>query len=273
MTTRPVTEQPLSDRRTSAPAALGSRPEGTHDEREARARVREMFTRIAPTYDFLNHVLSLSLDRVWRRRTAKRFSSILGRPGAQAADICCGTGDLALALYRRSKKLSDSGRAHCQVIGIDFAIPMVELALGKARQADVPAPFLAGDALSLPFADGTFDLVTVGFGFRNLANYEHGLKEIARVLKPGGEVGILEFSEAEKGVGAAAFRFYFRHILPHIGRAIAADSNAYSYLPKSVSKFPGPEGLACWMGRAGFENVGFKLWIFGSVALHTGRKS
>ena len=125
---------------------------------------------------------------------------------------------------------------------------------------------------SLPFAAGTFDLVTAGFGFRNLANYRRGLTEIARVLKPGGEVGLLEFTDPQRGIGAAAFRFYFRRILPRIGGAISGDAHAYKYLPNSVSKFPPPEGLAEWMKTAGFTEVSFKRWNFGSVALHTGRK-
>jgi demethylmenaquinone methyltransferase / 2-methoxy-6-polyprenyl-1,4-benzoquinol methylase len=272
VTPRPSPQESLSEQPGASRTAPGSRPEGTFDEMQARARVREMFTRIAPTYDFLNLLLSLSLDRLWRRRAAKRFSSILGRPGTSAADLCCGTGELSFALSRRSAKLSNTSGPHCRVLGLDFALPMVELASRKGRRGRIPVPFLAGDALSLPFAASSFDLVTAGFGFRNLANYERGLEEIARVLKPGGEVGILDFSENLKGLGAAAFRAYFRHVLPRIGRAISADAKAYAYLPKSVSKFPGPEELARWMERAGFADVKFELWIFGGVALHIGRK-
>ena len=252
--------------------AAGSRPEGARDEREAGARVREMFGHIAPRYDFLNHFLSLSFDRLWRRRTARRFSAILGRADARVLDLCCGTGDLAFALSRRAAELRRESDLHGFIVGSDFAIPMVELAAGKGRAPQCPPTFLAGDALSLPFADGSFDLVTAGFGFRNLANYERGLRETARVLKPGGEVGLLEFSDPRDGIGAAAFRFYFRHVLPRIGGAISGNSTAYTYLPSSVSKFPPPDELARWMERAGFADVEFKLWNFGSVALHTGRK-
>jgi demethylmenaquinone methyltransferase / 2-methoxy-6-polyprenyl-1,4-benzoquinol methylase len=232
-----------------------------------------MFGQIAPRYDFLNHFLSLSFDRLWRRRTAKRFSAILARADARVLDLCCGTGDLAFALGRRASKLRGKSDSPYLIVGSDFAIPMVELASEKRRAAGFPVDFLAGDALSLPFADRSFDLVTAGFGFRNLANYERGLREIARVLKAGGEIGLLEFSDPRNGIGAAAFRFYFRHILPRIGGAISGDSAAYSYLPNSVLKFPSPVELARWMERAGFAGVEFRLWNFGSVTLHTARKA
>lgn len=256
----------------TTPATPGSRPDGARDEQEAGARVREMFSHIAPRYDFLNHFLSLSFDRLWRRRTAKRFSAILARPASRVLDLCCGTGDLAFALQRRASELKNNPQREPRIIGSDFAIPMVELATQKSSNEQNPIPFLAADALSLPFADASFDLVTAGFGFRNLANYDRGLREITRVLKPGGEVGLLEFSDPRSGIGAAAFRFYFRHVLPRIGGAISGNATAYAYLPNSVSKFPPPEELARWMERAGFREVNFKLWNFGSVALHTGRK-
>ncbi len=272
MTSHPPAEKASTDQRDGLPVAAGSRPEGARDEREAGARVREMFGHIAPRYDFLNHFLSLSFDRLWRRRTAKRFSAILSRADARVLDLCCGTGDLAFALGRRASELRGKSDSCCLIVGSDFAIPMVELAATKRSVDGSIIPFLAGDALSLPFSDVSFDLVTAGFGFRNLANYERGLREIARVLKPGGEIGLLEFSDPRHGIGAGAFRFYFRHILPRIGGAISGDSTAYTYLPNSVSKFPPPEELVRWMEKAGFADVEFSAWNFGSVALHTGRK-
>ncbi len=272
MTLPPSAGKSAAERRDNPASAPGSRPEGARNEREAGARVREMFGHIAPRYDFLNHSLSLSFDRLWRRRTAKRFSAILARPAVRVLDLCCGTGDLAFALSRRAGELRRNSSSAAMIVGSDFAIPMVELASGKGLAGRFPALFLAGDALSLPFANASFDLVTAGFGFRNLANYERGLREIVRVLKPGGEVGLLEFSDPRNGIGAAAFRFYFRHILPRIGGAISGDATAYSYLPISVIKFPPPAELAQWMERAGFAEVDYKLWNFGSVALHTGRK-
>jgi demethylmenaquinone methyltransferase / 2-methoxy-6-polyprenyl-1,4-benzoquinol methylase len=264
---------------TEKPAALaGTRPEGTRDEREAAAHVRAMFGHIAPRYDFLNHLLSLSLDRVWRRRTARRFTHILRRPEARAIDICCGTGDLAFALARERKRamrangIREAANA-LPVIGSDFVEPMLERARDKACAAGHVAVFAAADALRLPFADASADLVTTAFGFRNLANYESGLREIARVLRPGGEVGILEFTEPGAGPLAAVFRFYFRRILPLVGGAISGNGEAYRYLPGSVAKFPSATKLAKLMERCGFRDVRVSRWNFGSVALHTARRT
>lgn len=259
-----------SDGGSSAPqgAALpGTRPEGAHDEREAAARVQEMFAQITPRYDFLNHLLSFNLDRVWRRRTATRFAHILRTPGARMLDLCCGTGDLAFAMARKR------GRNGAAISGADFVEPMLTRARQKARIFGQAVTFSAADALQLPFPDGTFDLVTSAFGFRNLANYESGMREIARVLKPGGEVGILEFSEPGSGPLAGLFRFYFRQILPRLGAAISGSGEAYSYLPASVGRFPGPDELASLMERCGFIAVQFEGWNFGSVLLHRARRA
>jgi demethylmenaquinone methyltransferase/2-methoxy-6-polyprenyl-1,4-benzoquinol methylase len=231
-----------------------------------------MFGQIAPRYDFLNHLLSFSLDHVWRRRTAERFRHVLARPEARVLDLCCGTGDLAIALDRgRAAVARNSGGSRFPVIGVDFARPMLERADGKVRRRGHAAAFIAGDALKLPFNEATFDLVATAFGFRNLANYRQGLAEIARVLKRGGEAGILEFSEPESGVMAGLFRFYFRRIVPRIGGAISGSGEAYSYLPGSVAKFPSPTELAALMREAGFAEVRLSVWNFGSVVLHMGR--
>jgi demethylmenaquinone methyltransferase/2-methoxy-6-polyprenyl-1,4-benzoquinol methylase len=244
----------------------GTRPRGVRDEREAAERVQEMFARIAPRYDFLNHLLSFSLDHVWRRRTADRFKQILQRPEARVLDLCCGTGDLAFALGRQR------GATATPIFGADFVEGMLVRARGKAASARRSAIFIASDALNLPFPDASFDLVTSAFGFRNLANYEHGLQEIARVLKPGGEVGILEFSEPGSGPLAGVLRFYFRQVLPRIGGAISGSGEAYSYLPASVAKFPSPPELAKLMMKCGFGDTRFESWNFGSVVLHRGKK-
>jgi demethylmenaquinone methyltransferase / 2-methoxy-6-polyprenyl-1,4-benzoquinol methylase len=254
----------------------GTRPAGTRDEREASARVREMFSRIAPRYDFLNHLLSFSLDHVWRRRTANRFTHILGRPEARVLDLCCGTGDLAFALAKKRKRVSvtpGTGTPAAPLVGSDFVEPMLERARKKASDGRYSAVFAAADTLNLPFPDTSFDLVTTAFGFRNLANYEHGLCEIARVLKRGGEVGILEFTEPRTGPMAAVFRFYFRHVLPRIGGAISGNSEAYAYLPGSVAKFPSPLALAALMEKVGFRDVRISSWNFGSVILHSARRA
>ncbi len=225
-----------------------------------------MFAQITPRYDFLNHLLSFSFDRVWRRRTANRFAHIMSRRNARVLDLCCGTGDLAFALTR---KRGGNGAA---VLGADFVEPMLIRAGEKARSFNHSIPFSAADALQLPFPDATFDLVTSAFGFRNLANYEGGMREISRVLKPGGEVGILEFSEPGVGPLAGLFRFYFRQILPRLGGAISGSGEAYSYLPASVGRFPAPSELASLMRRCGFTAVQFEAWNFGSVVLHRARR-
>lgn len=252
----------------------GTRPQGAHDEREAAARVQEMFARITPRYDLLNHLLSLSLDRVWRRRTANRFLTILRRPAARVLDVCCGTGDLTLALDRaRARVLCYAAGNRAPVAGSDFVLPMLDRARAKTLLGKGRAVFAAADAMSLPYPDGTFDLVTSAFGFRNLANYEKGMREFARVLKPGGEVGILEFSQPDAGPLASLFRFYFREILPRVGGAISGNREAYSYLPASVGRFPSPDELAALMERSGFREVEFEAWNFGSVLLHRARRT
>jgi demethylmenaquinone methyltransferase/2-methoxy-6-polyprenyl-1,4-benzoquinol methylase len=249
----------------------GTHFEGAGDEQETSRRVREMFSGIAPRYDLLNHLLSGRLDNVWRRRVARRFAPTLARADSRVLDLCCGTGDLAFALAR-------DGAA--QITGADFSHEMLALArsksaaLGKGAAAAIGAiEFVEADALRLPFADSTFDLVTTAFGFRNLANYDEGLKEIRRVLRPGGEIGILEFSEPRGKLFGALYRFYFRRILPTLGGMISGNSAAYSYLPRSVGRFPSPEELAAQMAAAGFGDVRFVRWTGGIVALHTARRA
>ncbi len=252
----------------------GTRPEGTRDEREAAARVREIFIRIAPRYDFLNHFLSFSLDRLWRRRTARRFAHILRRPDTRILDLCCGTGDLAFALDRvRASALSGAQSPSGKIIGGDFVEAMLVRAREKARAGRRAVLFTAADALRLPFADASFDLVTTAFGYRNLVNYEAGLREFARVLKRGGELGILDFTEPGSGPLAGIFRFYFRRILPRVGGAISGSRESYAYLPKSVSTFPSVSELAALMQTAGFEDVRVAAWNFGSIVLHSARRA
>lgn len=247
------------------PAGLpkGTQPEGATNEQEASRRVREMFTRIAPRYDLLNHLLSAQMDRLWRARAAKEFQSILQRREAKVLDLCCGTGDLAFALGQG---------AEAQIVGADFSHTMLVRARAKALASNgtVQMNFLEADALRLPFADGSFDLVTTAFGFRNLANYEEGLREILRVLKRGGTVGILEFAEPPKGALGDLYRFYTQKVLPKIGGIISGDADAYAYLPKSVARFFRPEELAALMTEVGYSPVRYELMTLGSVALHIG---
>ncbi len=250
----------------------GTRPEGAVTEADASSKIREMFTRIAPRYDLLNHLLSLQLDRLWRTRTAKRLQSILDQPDAIILDLCCGTGDLALTLAR-------DGRA--RILGADFAHPMLVRAKEKTsalphpanRPAASPMPFFEADALRLPFASESFDLVTTAFGFRNLANYEAGLREIQRVLKPGGTIAILEFAEPPEGLLGDFYRWYFCKVLPRIGGLISGERSAYTYLPKSVARFFLPPELAALMTAVGYHSVDYSVWTLGTVALHTGLRS
>ena len=244
----------------------GTRPEGAASEADASRKVREMFTQIAPRYDLLNHLLSLQLDRVWRARTARKLKPILCRPDAVVLDLCCGTGDLAFAMARNGK---------ARIIGADFAHTMLARANAKSESAaelNGRVSFLESDALQLPFADESFDLVTAAFGFRNLANYEAGLREMRRVLNPGGTVGILEFTEPPAGLFGDFYRWYFRKILPKVGGAISGDAAAYKYLPSSVARFFRPEELCELMRGVGFKNVEAAVWTGGTVALHTGLK-
>ncbi len=256
----------------AAPAPVkGTQPEGTHTEADASRKVREMFTQIAPRYDLLNHLLSFQLDRLWRARAANCLRPALEGKSPLVLDLCCGTGDLGIALAERFTP---------QVIGADFALPMLVRAKEKCAtlrgknvvQLQRPK-FVGADALCLPFADSSFDLVTTAFGFRNLANYEAGLREIHRVLKPGGTIAVLEFTEPPDGLLGNIYRWYFRTVLPRIGAAVSGDSAAYTYLPKSVSRFFRPSELASLMSASGYQSVAFRVWTFGSVALHTATRA
>lgn len=212
--------------------------------------VRRMFDRIAPVYDSMNRLMTAGLDRRWRRETA----AAVVRPGDRVLDVCCGTGDLAL----------EAVRAGGRVTGIDFSAPMLERALQKSAEVE----WLEGDALSLPFSEGSFDAVTIGFGLRNLANVERGLEELRRVLRPGGRLAILEITRP-RGLIAPFYRFWFDGVIPLAGKVLPGGS-AYSYLPASVRRFPAPEGLAKLLDEAGFGEIRWRLFAGGIVALHTG---
>lgn len=244
----------------------GTRPEGVRDEREAAAHVREMFGRIAPRYDLLNHLLSLDIDKLWRRRVARQFSALLQNPEARVLDLCCGTGDLALAFRRKAP-------AGAEIVGSDFVPEMLVRAREKADALGARITFVEADALALPFSDEHFDLVSCSFGFRNLANYENGLREIFRVLKPGGAAAILEFAEPRGMIFGGLYRFYFRRVLPRLGALISGNASAYRYLPTSVGKFPSPEALQALFERCGYTDVRFARWTGGIVTLHVARKA
>jgi len=250
----------------------GTRPAGASDEASASQQVREMFGRIAPRYDLLNHLLSLRFDVMWRKRVARRFHDLLASPDARVLDLCCGTGDLAFALAAESRNQSKGGAA--RITGADFAHPMLVRACEKARvpSSQAAVEFLEADALSLPFADQSFDLVTTAFGFRNLANYAAGLAEIHRILRPGGHIAILEFAEPDGPLFGRLYRFYFRRVLPRIGGVFSGNDQAYGYLPNSVARFPRPIELAKLMEQCSFTAASFERWTGGIVALHTAKR-
>jgi demethylmenaquinone methyltransferase / 2-methoxy-6-polyprenyl-1,4-benzoquinol methylase len=256
--TTPNKSAPPSDERI-----VGAAPPGARDEAAAADAVREMFTSIAPRYDLLNHVLSMNVDRVWWNRTARVFSEVLRRPDAEVLDLCCGTGDMAFALYRRLNG------APTKITGADFSHAM--LVRAGQKSGDRKIRWVEADALNMPFATGQFQLVTSAFGFRNLANYDRGLAEIYRVLAPSGEVGILDFGEP-KGLLGKLYRVYFRRVLPAIGTLISGVRGPYAYLPASVLRFPSPDEMLQRMRAAGFRDVSWTPYTFGIAGLYRGKK-
>jgi demethylmenaquinone methyltransferase/2-methoxy-6-polyprenyl-1,4-benzoquinol methylase len=217
------------------------------------AEVRRMFDRISPVYDVMNRVMTVGLDRRWRRLTA----AAAVRPGDRVLDACCGTGDLAL----------EDLRAGGVVTGLDFSERMLE----RARRKSGAVEWVQGDATELPFADGSFDAVTVGFGIRNVSDLELGLRELARVLRPGGRLGCLEITRP-RGIMRPFFRLWFDGLVPLAGRVLPGGA-AYTYLPASVRRFPGPTDLAAALERAGFREVRYRLLAGGIVALHTAERA
>ena len=213
--------------------------------------VRAMFDRIAPVYDAMNRLMTAGLDRRWRAETVREAV----RPGDRVLDACCGTGDLALAAQR-----AGAG----EVVGLDFSERMLERARRKASGIE----WIRGDVLALPFADASFDAATVGFGIRNVDDLEAGLRELRRVLKPGGSLAILEIT-TPSGALAPFFRVWFDRVIPLLGRVLPG-GGAYTYLPASVRRFPRPEDLAALLRSAGFAEVRFRLFAGGIVALHVG---
>jgi len=213
--------------------------------------VRTMFDRIAPVYDAMNHAMTAGLDRRWRKETAR---AVVSR-GDRVLDACCGTGDLALA---------DLHAGAARVTGLDFSERMLERARAKSSEVE----WVQGDALALPFADGSFDGATVGFGVRNLDDLEAGLRELRRVLRRGGRLGILEITRP-RGLLRPFYKLWFDGLIPLAGKLLPGGS-AYTYLPASVRRFPEAKDFAELMRSAGFEQVGYRLFAGGIVALHTG---
>jgi demethylmenaquinone methyltransferase / 2-methoxy-6-polyprenyl-1,4-benzoquinol methylase len=244
-------------------AVLGAAPEGATDPQSAARAVREMFTSIAPRYDLLNHLLSLNIDRLWWNKTARAFAAVLSRPQARILDLCCGTGDMTLALRRQA------GKSCPKILGADFSHAMLQRASRKT--ASTPLRWIEADALSLPFPDDHFDLITSAFGFRNLANYDAGLREIRRVLRPGGEFGILDFGEP-RGLVGSCYRLYFKRVLPAIGTMISGVKGPYAYLPASVARFPPPQEMLQRMQQIGFGQPSWTPYTLGIAGLYRGKK-
>ncbi|MGB6973579.1 MAG: ubiquinone/menaquinone biosynthesis methyltransferase [Terracidiphilus sp.] len=240
--------------------AAGARPQGAADEASAARSVQQMFNNIAPRYDLLNHVLSANIDHLWWRRAATRFHPILADPNTAVLDICCGTGDLTMALLRHRPAGARP------ILAADFARAM--LGRGAQKFSGRGAVALEADALHLPLRSESLDLVVTAFGFRNLANYEAGLREFRRVLRPGGQLGILEFSEPG-GLLGKAYAVYFRRILPAIGRLICGKDGPYNYLPTSVGNFPSPAEILDLLRECGFDRAAWQPYTFGIAGLYT----
>lgn len=236
------------------------------NEAEASRAVREMFGRVAPRYDLLNHLLSGQIDRYWRWRLVRAVRPYLQRPAVRIADLCCGTGDLAIALERERRRLQPSRPA--LVLGSDFCRPMLLRAAQKARSGGLGALLAEADASRMPMPDASLDLITIGFGFRNLASYRSGAEEFARLLAPGGCLAILEFSRPVSRVWGRAFNAYFRHVLPWLGNAISGSGGAYSYLHQSVENFPDPDQVQALLVHAGFERVDLRPLTGGVSVLY-----
>jgi len=229
---------------------------------KAAGKIQAMFSRIAPRYDLLNRLLSGGTDVAWRNEAARLLSPL---PGELHLDLCSGTGDLALAVARRS-----GGRA--RVVAADFTFEMLALGQEKFRRRSAPIPEAGADGLNLPFPDGTFDGATAAFGVRNFEDLDRGLRELCRVLKPGGRLVVLEFTPEPKGPLAPFVRFHVKHVVPRLGRLVSRDGSAYQYLPDSVGRWPAPEALAARMRAAGFASVEIHLLAFGIAAAHVARK-
>lgn len=236
----------------------GTKPPGADTEEQAAKWVRGMFGRIAPRYDLANTLLSFSMDRYWRAYTVRAVRPILDCPGSRVLDLACGTGPLLAALEKAAQR---------PLFGSDFCHPMLRAVQDKGLRS----PIFEGDAMRLPLADASLDLITIGFGFRNFANYFDALLELRRVLRPGGQLALLEFSTPPNRQFAALYNWYSRHLLPRIGGLISGSPDAYAYLPESVRRFPTAPELAADLTRAGFSSVQFDRLTFGIVALHLAR--
>jgi demethylmenaquinone methyltransferase/2-methoxy-6-polyprenyl-1,4-benzoquinol methylase len=222
-----------------------------------------MFAKVAPRYDLLNHLLSFNVDKGWRKRLLARVQPVLSRQSAIALDLCCGTGDVLLEL---------ESYANTPALGADFCHPMLVEAHRKIAARNFRSRLFEGDALRMPLRSNSVDLVTISFGFRNLANYDCGLRELFRIIKPGGMLALLEFSHPQGVLLRTSYGLYSQLLLPLIGSVVSGSREAYTYLPESIRKFPSAEALTGMMNSAGFTSVGYELLTRGIAALHIGTK-
>jgi demethylmenaquinone methyltransferase/2-methoxy-6-polyprenyl-1,4-benzoquinol methylase len=289
---------PQTHRLSSHDPTSGARPTGVSDPAAAAQSIQQMFDSIAPRYDLLNHLLSAGIDRLWWRRTARALRPILARPEAVVLDLCCGTGDMTLALDKLRPKprnlipqglkplfstapigtaeavplsktsLSAAGEA-APILAVDFSRKMLALAQPKFAGRNIRA--IEADALHLPFADASIDLITCAFGFRNLASFTDGLAELHRVLRPGGQIALLDFNQPT-GLMGALYNLYFKRILPLLGRLISRDPRAYTYLPESVARFPRPPRMIELISAAGFTAPSWTPYTFGVAGLYRAMK-
>lgn len=246
-------------------SSTGARPTGANTEQAAATGVQKMFDSIAPRYDLLNHLLSMGLDRRWWARTARTFRDVLARPDAVVMDLCCGTGDMTLALMQ----YRPSGIGEAPILAVDFSHEMLSRGAQKFSGQNILA--IEADALHLPVSSNSLDLITSAFGFRNLANYAEGLAELYRVLRPAGQIGILDCNQPE-GLTGTLYNLYFRRILPTIGGIISGDPEAYRYLPASVDRFPRPPRMLSLIREAGFAEAKWTGYTFGTAGLYTAVK-
>ncbi len=243
--------------------ASGATPPQAEGETQAAHWVQRMFADVAPRYDLLNHLLSFNIDRRWRGALVSELLPILRDRHKRVLDLCCGTGDVLLALKQE---------ARCFLLGADFCHPMLVASAAKAEARKWTAPLLEADALSMPLSNDSVDGIAISFGFRNLANYRAGLSELFRILKPGGTVAILEFSHPPGAAMRFAYGLYSRLLLPLIGSLLSPSREAYSYLPASIRQFPGAPELVRMMVEAGFASARYSLLTGGIAALHCGTK-
>lgn len=243
----------------SIATGAGAHPPGTSTEQQASRWLQRMFTGIAPRYDLVNHLLSFNIDRSWRKILVAELEPVLRNRAMKILDLCCGTGDVLLDLQEATG---------APVMGADFCHPMLVSARHKAQIRGFLPPLFEGDALNLPLADCSLDAITIAFGFRNLTNYMSGLRELHRVLKPGGVLAILEFSHPSGILLKTGYDLYSRVLMPLAGWMISGSWQAYAYLPDSIRKFPNAEELSRMLMEAGFEEARHELLTGGIAALH-----